>query len=809
MKASQKVVAGLGKAVGAGMLLAISTGWGAEADVSKLPPAASGTVDYGRDILPIFEKACFRCHGPERPKSGFRLDERGAALKGGENGVAIIPGKSAESPMIHYVAFLEEGMEMPPPGKADRLTAGEVGLLRAWIDQGVSYGAATNATQLKYAVTAGGGFISVSGDKGKFREHNWMREGWSGGLEHLTLQGRTKGGSLVTAEARAIAEQDDYLLKLRMEKRDLGFVQFGMEEYRRHTDGTGLWYPAYFPAASAGPDFGMAVGRNWVEAGLTLPDWPKLTVGYERQYRDGDKSSLQFDFVSPDISAPPVGDPQGRALLPTSRNLREEVHIFKFDLDHEVEGVRITDSFRGELYDLTSNRERIGSTVAGVRTGFNGAREREEADHFQAANAFAVEKQLRDWLFGSAGYLYSRMDGDADFERALFVPVNPAAPSFLGEDAQSILIEQESHAFNVNALLGPWDGLSFHGGFQNEWMRQKGLGTSLQRATLRGAITPDESHSDLSRMTFDESFGVKYTKIPATVVHADVRWQQEHTDLAEGHVAGLPDSDHDFFRDTDAKALLEAYRAGVTVSPWTKASWSADVKRRTRKTDYDHALDLDFGGDPGNGYPAFITEREIHTDSFETRVALRPAGWVRTTLKYELVSTEYRTTTARSMDDNGNPQPGGGLLAGNYDAHIYSVNAAMTPWRRWHLSGTLSYSRSRMVSGVNNNVETVPYEGDIYSALASATFAVSQKTDLHANYTFSLADYGQPSTGVNLPMGLAFDRHGVMAGLTHRWKPTLTTKVQYGFFRHNEPSSGQANNYEAHAVFVSMTCSVR
>ncbi|MFO1497514.1 MAG: c-type cytochrome domain-containing protein [Verrucomicrobiota bacterium] len=62
------------------------------------------------------------------------MDSREAALKGGENGVAIVPGKSAESRLIHFVARLVPDLEMPPEGKG-MLTAEEVGVLRAWIDQ--------------------------------------------------------------------------------------------------------------------------------------------------------------------------------------------------------------------------------------------------------------------------------------------------------------------------------------------------------------------------------------------------------------------------------------------------------------------------------------------------------------------------------------------------------------------------------------------------------------------------------------------------------------------------------------------------
>ena len=75
-------------------------------DESKLPPPAAAAVEFERDIKPILETTCWRCHGPERPKSHFRLDNRESALKGGDNGIDIIPGNSAKSPLIHNIARL-------------------------------------------------------------------------------------------------------------------------------------------------------------------------------------------------------------------------------------------------------------------------------------------------------------------------------------------------------------------------------------------------------------------------------------------------------------------------------------------------------------------------------------------------------------------------------------------------------------------------------------------------------------------------------------------------------------------------------
>src|SRR4051812_12968042 len=94
------------------LLLSASVASAADLDPAKLPPATNAIVDFQLAVKPIFDRSCLRCHGPERPKSHFRLDSRESALKGGDNGIDIIPGDSGRSPLIHYVARLVEDMEM-------------------------------------------------------------------------------------------------------------------------------------------------------------------------------------------------------------------------------------------------------------------------------------------------------------------------------------------------------------------------------------------------------------------------------------------------------------------------------------------------------------------------------------------------------------------------------------------------------------------------------------------------------------------------------------------------------------------------
>jgi mono/diheme cytochrome c family protein len=102
----------------------------------KLPPAASRKVDYKQDIQPLLSQNCYSCHGPDVQQAGLRLDLRQNALRGGDYGPVIKIGNSAASKLIHRLVDGDGGLQMPPTGA---LPNDEIGLLRAWIDQGAEF----------------------------------------------------------------------------------------------------------------------------------------------------------------------------------------------------------------------------------------------------------------------------------------------------------------------------------------------------------------------------------------------------------------------------------------------------------------------------------------------------------------------------------------------------------------------------------------------------------------------------------------------------------------------------------------------
>jgi mono/diheme cytochrome c family protein len=146
---------------------AASLAGAAAVDLSKLPPVAKQDgVTFDKDIKPLFESSCLRCHGAERPKGGIRLDSQESVLKGGKEGKIVTPGNSEKSVLVVAISQINPENAMPPkpkPGKhhdgpggpggtngpapqgpgpkpmgppPKPLTPEQVGLVRAWIDQG-------------------------------------------------------------------------------------------------------------------------------------------------------------------------------------------------------------------------------------------------------------------------------------------------------------------------------------------------------------------------------------------------------------------------------------------------------------------------------------------------------------------------------------------------------------------------------------------------------------------------------------------------------------------------------------------------
>ena len=111
-------------------------------------------IDFTKDVAPILETRCVRCHSGEKSKGGLSLSSGGDFLKGGDGGAVVIAGKPDESSLVKMVS----GSKPEMPSEGTPLSAREVSVLREWIAAGAEW---PESLQLRERAVAGGDWWAV------------------------------------------------------------------------------------------------------------------------------------------------------------------------------------------------------------------------------------------------------------------------------------------------------------------------------------------------------------------------------------------------------------------------------------------------------------------------------------------------------------------------------------------------------------------------------------------------------------------------------------------------------------------------
>ncbi|HYE33430.1 MAG TPA: SUMF1/EgtB/PvdO family nonheme iron enzyme [Methylomirabilota bacterium] len=114
-------------------------------------------IDFVRDIQPILETSCVACHKEGHDEGGLRIDTEELALKSGDSGPSIIPGRASESSFWKLTVLPADHDDlMPPKSKGGPLPKEQTDLIKEWIDQGALWPDGVKLVQKAKAAVAGG-----------------------------------------------------------------------------------------------------------------------------------------------------------------------------------------------------------------------------------------------------------------------------------------------------------------------------------------------------------------------------------------------------------------------------------------------------------------------------------------------------------------------------------------------------------------------------------------------------------------------------------------------------------------------------
>ncbi len=218
-------------------------------------PHAGRPIDFVRDVRPIFEASCYSCHGQQTQKGGYRLDVRAVALGDGDE-PQVLPGRGGASPLVLHVSGA--GGETPMPPKGDRLSAEQVGVLRAWIDQGAPWPDGADAGKVERPGADHWAFRPASSPPVPTVDtpSRWARNP----IDAFVLEKLRARGLGPSPEA-------DKVTLIRRLNYDLAGLPPGTEEVEAFlADDSPDAYEKLLDRLLASPAFGERWGRHWLDA---------------------------------------------------------------------------------------------------------------------------------------------------------------------------------------------------------------------------------------------------------------------------------------------------------------------------------------------------------------------------------------------------------------------------------------------------------------------------------------------------------------------------------------------------------------
>jgi hypothetical protein len=633
------------------------------------------------------------------------------------------------------------------------------------------------------SVTPVGQYVTVKGDQNRFRQDWWIKDRWTGGIEDATYNQKLNKNWQLNLQGRAIFDEEDYKLRLQIVNPDVGFVRAGFTEFRSYSDDVGGFFRGFAPS-SFDLDRGLFLrhGDIFAEVGLTVPDLPKIKLGYERQFRDGQESLLEWGAVTQGATT--------RNIFPSYKDIDETVDIIKLEAEHDIKSVHLADQFRYEHY--RDNTKRFDATTNLTTSAGNTVTVRENYRHDEFYNAFRMDQHVNDKVYWSLGYLFTTLDGSG----GLSIDTQPfVAPLDRDWIIRALDTDLDSHVVNLNTMFGPFAGFFIAAGIQAEKTDTHGFSDAFLTEIAAGGATNSPQaliHSSNNRKSLEETLAVRYIKIPFTTLYAEAKWSEQQDDLDEQETQ---DAVPDFARKTDTDVLRQDYTVGFNTAPIPRVTFAGRYRHSIYNNDYDHTVDTELG------YPAFITGQDFITDEVMSKLSWRPCRYFNLSFRYQLIATDIKTTTEAI------PllAPGGKLESGNFDASIYTVSATVMPISRLYLTGLFSFDDTRTSTFANDNPAVVTYVGNVYTILGAAGYALDKKTDLNVEYTYSRSDNFTDNSANGLPLGLDFQRHGLLVGLTRRISDHLIARLRYGYYAYNETSNGGISDYTAHLASASCT----
>ena len=651
---------------------------------------------------------------------------------------------------------------------------------------------ATEDFELVNWVEFGVGGNFVKGDKAQFQQQKGVQPGAYGGLEGFHYEQPVDQKGIFSVDGRGIFDNHDYSVKLELSHPDKGFVRVGYTEYREYYDGLGGYLPSNGLIFNGLFNNELAVDRThtFFEAGLTLPNRPKVTFRYDLETRDGEKDTTHWGQTTLTPGA------LQKKIVPGYRDLEETRHIFAVDVRHEVNN---TEFGLGGRYDLQLNKDQRNvfqqptqGTTARILTTDEGV----NSDMYNV-HAFTDTKLSDEWRF-TTGYsfttLHSVLTGDR-VNTPIVTPLSATDTRFANLGGGSDL---KQYVANLNLMYTPAKSWSVVPAIRIEKDNLDGASTdNVISGTAVQTISPvtQYANSEKGSLFVAESLDVRYTGFTNWVFYTRMEFSQDQSDLRENFGTNTLFAPT-ISRDTEWNRLVQKYSIGANWYPTRKVNFAAQYYHRMSDNNYNNPVDSTSNAvTSGDRYPAYLGEQDFDVDDLNLRATWRPFPTLTMVSRYD-----YQLSRVYTRPDQLQ-----GIESATNRRHLFGEAISWTPinWIFVQANGNYvldeTHSPVEDLTGAMTGV-VLSSPNNYWTAGGVLGFALDKKTDLQTSYSYYQADDYVNNSTVGMPYGAGARQHEVGATLCRRVSKNLRWTLRYAFSKYTDQTSGGAYNYEAHGI---------
>ncbi|MDP3786056.1 MAG: hypothetical protein Q8R05_00650 [Candidatus Omnitrophota bacterium] len=639
----------------------------------------------------------------------------------------------------------------------------------------------------------------VDGDKEKFREDMWIKNKAAGGIQEFSFSQDSKGMK-VDAEGRAIVNEDDYKFDINLEKEDLFKIASGFKEFRKYYDGTGGFY-SLFPVQKSVESYRGALWLNdshfFINLSTKRPDEPNYFVNYERHDKSGTMSTLRWNSVVEAIS----GVYTTRKIAPSWKELDETQHTINVGAEGDTKIIKDIHWKVEEklLYfkEESKNVERRWGINYLPTASQNAIDVQDERPRSRSSiTTLLADSHINDWLYVSTATQYehtrtSVLEDLGEINSITGDETNYTAntENYFDSTASNTL---DKYSWAGTLFMNPLKYLTTSAKIKAELKKRFSNSTYPRDMTALAdyridQITKSDTSSDWR--TLGESLGVRFTKLPRTVLYIDGDFEQIGGRIKEERMNWVNAADT-FSRDTDFTYLKNSITAGVNWRPYNFLSVSSRYRKIFNEDDYDDRAET--RPDPTRAYSAFIDEQQFQGDNLTTKVDIKPYKWIHGLFKYVLKNSNIYTRP-ENQDKSKTVN----------DTSTYLGSVTLIPTQNFYLTGMFSIQDSftDTVAAQLVSEAVIPrYEAGVNTAMGSATYIINSKASLGAQYQWVRSNNFNDFSSWGMPYGIDNTWHRLWLTFKYDVKEDLSTEIIYGFTDYNEESNNGIDDYRANII---------